>query len=106
TVSTYLELPQSKRIDVANRVSPDIGIGIQPTRQSNRIALQIPPDHRIVVPIDVVPKPGFLIPVLPREPDVEPTDAVERHRAVESRIAGPPHRGLGAVGHQFRASDL
>lgn len=44
-----------------HRVAQHIGIGIDATGQSDRVSLQISPQHRIMVPVVVVVQTGFCI---------------------------------------------
>src|SRR5690606_9671519 len=67
---------QAKGINPHYWIPPNIGIGVRSTPQPNRITLQIPPDPRVVVPVQVVPEPRFAVEVLPRESQVESADAV------------------------------
>ena len=97
---------QSQWINAANWISLNIAIRIDPTRQPDGIALQVPPRIRQVLPVPVVPQARFGIVVLPREPQVQSPDAVGGHRAVERMIAGLPDNGLAAVGRQLRPAQL
>jgi len=53
-----------------------------------------------------MPVPGLGIVILPRESQVQPADAVQRHLAVERIVAGSPHHGLAAVGRDLRPAQM
>lgn len=48
---------QAERIGITKRVTADIRIRIDPAPEANRITLQIPPEHRIIVAEAVVVQP-------------------------------------------------
>jgi hypothetical protein len=62
---------QSKRIDIADGISADIGHSIDTTGQPDRIRLRIAAKRRIVVAVAVVPEARFLIEGLTVEADVQ-----------------------------------
>ena len=49
----------SQRICIADRIAPDIGICVDSRRKSNRIALDIPPGARVIIPVIVVVQRRF-----------------------------------------------
>src|SRR5690606_18990710 len=83
------------------RITPNISICIQTTRPTNRIALQIPARSWVIRPVAGIPKPGFLVPVLPRKSKVQSADAVQSHLPVECIVARAPDDGFRAVGHDL-----
>ena len=74
---------QALRVHIVERVVSYIPKPIPPTRQPDRVRLDIPPSRRIVVPVQVVRQPRLFIKHLPRIPQVE------LHRL---RIAGAADR--------------
>ena len=61
---------KTTRIHLPYRTEKRIAIKIPPSINSNRIRLHIPACLRQVIPIEVVMRAGFPIPILPREPQV------------------------------------
>ena len=101
-------LSQPLRIDIAQRVCPHIGKGINTSRQSNRIPLHIPPHSRPVIPEVVLVQPTLPIKVLPRKPQVHrdgatsvyprvPKRFTDRPPRLRTRFVCPQHRGYQVV---------
>ena len=67
---------QPYRVNPFQWIPPDIGVGVDAAPEPNRIALDIPADAWIVIPVHVVGKVGLGVVVLPREPLVELEDTL------------------------------
>src|SRR5690606_7172255 len=97
---------KAKRINIRYRIPPNIGIRIQPTRQPDRIALDIPPGLGVVAAEVVVPEPALGVPILPREPQVQPADAVGGDGAVEDVVARAPDHALARIRCHLRPAQV
>ena len=59
--------PQSQRIDIHDRATHAVHVGIQAAAEANRISFYVSSATWVVVPEVVVVKPGLCVEVLPRQ---------------------------------------
>ena len=87
--SVSINSSQPQRINPPHRIRR-IRIDIQPTRKTDRILADKPPDLRIIVPIAVVVQPGFGVEVLPLK--AQRVADVFAYCAVGTLLFGQPPR--------------
>ena len=80
---------QTVWISKAQRIPLYIAVPIPPPIQPNRVRLRVPPRRRIVVPVQVVAQPRFLVPLLPRVAQVEADGLCIAFDAADIRLRVP-----------------
>ncbi len=97
----------TERIRSPEWIPTNIEIGIDAAVESDRIALDIASNRRVVVPRHVVQEIGFLVGVLPREPQREAEgDAIAIRVLIgcvvpkRLLLLPPPHRRTCSIGNK------
>ena len=99
---------QAVRVNPINRIPAHISKRIQPTRQTNRIALRISPTARVVHTMPVVGHAALRIQILTGKTQTQATEVavVDGLLTMVSQIPRPPNNRPRRIRHRLRSAKM